>query len=504
MVNGITAQSNTGVNKETRAQIFYFNDLHGHVNGAERIATAADMFTSSTNPQIAQFKLSAGDIFIGHNEKKGDLLVEFLNLINVDAAVFGNHEFDLAGALSEHIKKFRAKFVSTNLNVSQSNKLYDNVKSGEIVKSQVIEKNGEKYGILGFLPFDFMKRINAGAQKACEGISIDDFAKIKEDAQKEIEKFQKQGINKIIAISHLGYDNDKNLAQSVSGIDIIIGGHSHNKIDGIASGFNYFNSPSGEPVLITQAEQNGKYYGVADVVFDSLGRIKNASNKLNETSQVPESLMVKYFENVYIGQPQVIGNVEKGSRQILESELTESPSASLVADAVRKKSGAQIVFTNTGGIKGEIKSGPLIDRDIQESMPYYNSVEMYKFSEKDIIGALNGSIQACINPPHRIGSLQVSGMHYTIGKDKKVKDVFVENPDKTLTQLNSENPADDRYFTVAYNEYFQGGPEGVEMLNAPDKVIKKFEWSDTDATIEYIKSLNRPISLVPEGRIKIE
>ncbi|MFA6990070.1 MAG: 5'-nucleotidase C-terminal domain-containing protein [Candidatus Gastranaerophilaceae bacterium] len=503
MISNVTV-SITAKNKETRAQILYFNDLHGTLDGAERIATASDMFTASATPQIAQLKFSAGDIFIGAGKKKNDLMVEFLNLLNPDGAIPGNHEFDNGTIeLSKRIEKFRTQFISSNIRMTQKNKLYDSVKTSKLVRSKIIEKNGEKYGIIGFLPFDFMRRVNKTAQKAFAGVSIDDFNKVKEDAKKEIEEFHKQGINKVIAISHMGYDVDMQLAQSVSGIGIIIGGHTHTELNGVKPGVNYFNSPSGDPVLITQAGKNGKYYGMLDVVFDSSGKIKNAFNKLNETAQIPKSLLVKYFENVYLGKPQVIGNVEKGFEQILESQISESPAASLVADSLRKKSGAQLAITNTAGVKGDIKTGTLIDRDIHSAMPYFNKVKTYKLNEKDIINALNGSIQATIHN-QRVGNLQVSGLRYTIGKDKKVKDVFLENSDNTLSKLNSEKPSSDKYFTVAYDDYLESGPEHVEMLNAPEKAIKEFDWNTTDATVEYIKSLNKPLSFVPDGRIKIE
>jgi 5'-nucleotidase len=504
VINDASVKFNTPP-KDTRTQIFYFNDLHGSIDGAERIKVAADSFSSSSNPDVAKFKFSAGDFFIGQNPKKNQLMTAFLNSINPDVATLGNHELDNATKeLADLVKNTKSTYVASNLTISDTDSLKPLEKARKIVKSQIIEKNGEKYGVIGFLPSDYKKRVSIAAQRGCAGISVGDLETVKQQAREEIKKFQAQNINKIYALSHMGYDADVKIAQSVSGLDIIVGGHTHTELDGIKPGVNYFYSPSGEPVIITQAGKNGKYYGLLDVTWGPTGLVKSAFNKLYDTTNISKNLVLKYLENAYIGKSQVIGKVENDFKQILENQFTESPAASLVADAIRQKSGAQIAFSNIAGVKGDIKAGELTDRDIQGAMPYFNKVKTYKLSEKDIIEALNGSVQAVLNPPHRTGNLQVSGLRYTIGKDKKVKDVFLENSNRTLTKLNAVNPSPTANYTVVYNTYLEGGPEYLEMLNAPDKMIKTFDWNDTDATVEYVKSLNRPVSLAKDGRIKIE
>ena len=90
-----------------------------------------------------------------------------------------------------------------------------------------------------------------------EGITIDDKEQTIKELQEEVAKLQQQGVNKIILLSHEGNTVEKEIAQRVTGIDVILGGHSHDLIEGVTPGENLFYSPSGEPVVITQAGRDG-------------------------------------------------------------------------------------------------------------------------------------------------------------------------------------------------------------------------------------------------------
>ena len=78
----------------------------------------------------------------------------------------------------------------------------------------------------------------------------------------KVNNLKKQGINKIIVLSHQGIKNDKRLAQETEGIDIIFGAHTHDLIEGIKDGVNLFQSKSGEPTVFTQAGKDGENVGI--------------------------------------------------------------------------------------------------------------------------------------------------------------------------------------------------------------------------------------------------
>ena len=237
--------------KTTRIASLYINDLHGHLDGIGKTQTEvakfrAENLKSGTN-SFAPFVFISGDSYVGGNEKKNNLVVKLQNIIKPDANVYGNHEFDWKGTLGLSARTDHAKFPTLALNLipKPDCALDDDYQAERLAKSIVVEKNGEKFGLIGLIPSDFLNRLNQETKEHCKDIDVLNLQDTIKSVQEEVDKFEKQGINKIIVISHMGYDADAAIAQSVSGIDVIHGGHSHHVLDGLKSGVNYFTSKRG-------------------------------------------------------------------------------------------------------------------------------------------------------------------------------------------------------------------------------------------------------------------
>ena len=99
-------------------------------------------------------------------------------------------------------------------------------------------------------------------------------------------------------ITYLEY-LDKKLAQSLDGVDIIVGGHSHDKIKGAKEGENLVRSKSGEPVIILQTGENAENYGILDVEFDTNGILKSVSNSVIETNKKKSSIINDNYNSVF-------------------------------------------------------------------------------------------------------------------------------------------------------------------------------------------------------------
>ena len=88
------------------------------------------------------------------------------------------------------------------------------------------EVDGEKIGIFGLTTEE---TVDLSSPK----VQFEDYIK---EAEKTVAAFEEKGINKIVAVTHLGYDdnadvdNDQVLAEYVDGIDVIVGGHSHSEL----------------------------------------------------------------------------------------------------------------------------------------------------------------------------------------------------------------------------------------------------------------------------------
>ncbi len=488
-------------NSEVRIQTLAYNDVHGNLSALSRLKTEVDRFVSSKPKGVIRNVIDAGDASVGANEQKNRAIVAITNEISPVRSP-GNHEWDFYGSngYSKMLDNAKFKTLALNLVTKPDSAFNDDIESGRLAKSHVVEENGVKVGYIGLIPCDLKNRLN----KQCKDNSTDiDVLPLKETikaVQDEVNKLESQGVKIIHVISHMGYDADVELIKNVAGVDVVNGGHSHTMLDGIIPGKNYFISKRGEPVILTQAFKNGHYVGYLDVVYKD-GVIDKAKYEVKNIDNNSPSLIVKMIENMYLGAPKTIGTMAHPVKTLPEYALDESPLNSFLCDGYKKYTGAQIVFNNLGTMRYSMPEGEITDRQVMDILPYYNDVFVYKLSEKDIITALNGAIEAA-GKYKRTGALQVAGMRYTIGQDNKVKDVFLLKDDGSEERLNSENPSANKFYTVAYNSFLGGGTEGLEVLNAPEKIVSKCDRTETDIFRDYIASFNnKPISIDKTGRI---
>jgi len=487
--------------KRSALAVFYINDIHAQLSKASRLKTASDSFTRvyENNPQTTDtFKLSAGDSNIGNDYKKNKFVVQLLNMIGIRYSAVGNHEFDDDTAnLSNCMDDANYKYVCSNIDVSKDNPLTDNIKKQELVKSWVEVQNNNKYGFVGVTPVDLKSRISP--ENDSNKIDVENLDETVKSVQQEVNNLKKQGVNRIILVSHFGIDNDIKLAERTSGIDIVIGGHSHDVLDGL----NTVKGLDGEPVIITQAGKDGNYFGILNVIYDDKDNIVSADNVVHNTDDFEKDRFVEYLEENLIGAARPIG-VLTNITYPKNISREENPMASFMADSMRYKLHTQIAFVNSGNLRGTLEPGTITTRSIQDLIPFNNRLCVVELSEKDIIDTLNYAAQSTEKEPFKPGVMQVSGLKYTITPQKTVKDVFVENSDGSYTQLNDKSPDNSRKFTVAYDSFMQSGAEGLSMLKKTP--IKTYDFDKTETTIEYIeeKFKNKPFEIKSRDRIKIE
>ena len=284
-------KSNQSLNVKT--SIFYVNDYHGKAMNMERTVTASNEFDQYiSSDKVDKLKLSSGDILLGENPKVNQVALNFLKLIGVTASAVGNHECDMKSSVFKDImQNISFKLLACNLK-PMNNK---NPLSQKVEKSVIEEHNGHKYGIIGVLPTDLLSRVKYGKVLQDQQIDPVSIEETIEDIQIEINKLKSQGINKIILLSHSGYGYDRKIARETEGLDVILGGHSHNLIEGIKEGENLLYSKSGEPVVITQAGRDGKNFGVLNLEFDDKGIIKKVQNNVATTRKFTRNVPARYM-----------------------------------------------------------------------------------------------------------------------------------------------------------------------------------------------------------------
>ena len=286
--------------------ILHINDHHSHLDTESTTLTLKDAAGTSravtvemggfprvtaamaalATPGRNVLKLHAGDAITGdlyYTQSEGQADAALMNTVCFDAMSIGNHEFDGADAgLVKFIDYLHAGACKTPVLSANIEPAAGTALAGRMSAYKVIEKDGEKIGVVGLTVKDktqFASRPDASTRFLDEAAS----------AQAVIDELKLRGVNKIVLLSHLGYAADKAIAPKLSGVDVIIGGDSHTLL-GPDSMKNYGLTPSGayptqtvdkdgRKVCIAQAWQYSYAVGALDVKFDASGNVTACSGK---------------------------------------------------------------------------------------------------------------------------------------------------------------------------------------------------------------------------------
>jgi 5'-nucleotidase len=239
------------------------------LGGFSRLWTAVEQIRAE---KPAALFLHAGDVFQGtlyFTQFSGAADRDFLNAMKLDAMTLGNHEFDKGpGTLAAFAKGAQFPIVACNLDLSAEPAL------AALVKPYVVKKiGGADVALVGVATPETPYISSPGPTVKF----LDPAASI----NKVVAELEGKGVNKIVVLSHLGYEVDKALAPKVSGVDVIIGGHSHSLLGPMASlGLKSLGdyptvakNAQGDNLLVVTSWQWANAVGVLDVEFDGAGKI---------------------------------------------------------------------------------------------------------------------------------------------------------------------------------------------------------------------------------------
>lgn len=493
-------QSDSDKKKQSpvKTSIFYVNDLHGQNIQMERLVNAVNQFDAFVPSENDKMKFASGDVMLGEDEKQVKVADKFLNLAGFMATALGNHECDMpTSQFVNLINDKKYKLLGLNMNPSIGNPI-----NKYIEKSYIQSVNGNKYGIIGLVPADLP--IHVKVQEHLPDLNVEaDFDKTVSAVQQEVNKFKEQGIDKVIILSHSGYKQDVKLAKNVSGIDIILGAHTHNLLEGIEENKNLFYSPKGEPVVITQAGRDGKHFGVLNVEFDDKGVITKAQNNIGITKDYNRSLVArKQFEQV-LGTPEVVGKLDTVEKFPKDMYFQENPHCNFIMDAMRDVLGTDIALMNAGNIRGQFEQGRIDTRDLAVISPFANKVLVVDLPEDEIVNSIKRRVEASAkSSSHRPGVVQVSGLKYSFNnKGELLSMSFVDRNNKE-TPIDINHPRKDKKYSVATDDFCLKMDDGGLGLKERLKNVKKMFDYDKDVVVaQYIKKQTAPISIKSDGRI---
>ncbi|MBA5778205.1 5'-nucleotidase C-terminal domain-containing protein [Stappia sp. F7233] len=420
--------------------------------------------------------LDAGDQFQGslfYSTYKGKAAAEFMEAIGFDAMAVGNHEFDdgpqgLAGFLD--LVNFPV--LSGNVDVENEPTL-----KGRIPGAIILERGGQKIGIVSVLAEDTVETSSPG--KNVRFLTAEDYLK------GAVEGLEAAGVDKIIALTHMGLPRDMQIASRVPGIDVIVGGHSHTLLSNTAENAAgpypvVVQNPAGKQVPIVQAYAYGKYVGEVEVVFDDDGNVVSAVGEpILLDASVPADKAVAARVTELAGpleelKAQVVGSTSAtidGSRDSCRARECEM--GNLVADAMLdrvKDQGIQIAIQNGGGLRASIEGGEVTMGEVLTVLPFQNTLSTFQLKGADVLAALENGVSQVEEGAGRFP--QVAGLRYTWTRAKKPGEGRIikaeVNEGGTFVPLDPE-----KVYGVVSNNYMRGGGDGYKIfatagLNAYD------------------------------------
>ncbi|QAS58646.1 bifunctional metallophosphatase/5'-nucleotidase [Lysinibacillus fusiformis] len=505
------------------------NDTHANLaNIARKVTAVKEVRAKKPNALL----LDAGDVFSGtlyFNEFKGQADLAFMNLMKYDVMTFGNHEFDLGAtpeghqALVDFIKGSQFPFVSSNVDFSKDTKftglftdlISSEPQNGKIYNGIIKEMNGEKVGIFGLTTAETKDISSPGS------IAFEDYIT---EAKKAVKAFEDKGVNKIIALTHIGYDdnpaydNDQILAKSVEGIDVIVGGHSHTQLDKPVVVDKNIAGQAKATTLIVQAYQYNDYLGTLDVTFNNKGVVVAHNGALLKVADYVEDAQALATLKPFKDKVEELSNTETGATAIIALDnprtggdntkpsvrKNETPLGNLITDGMLKKAKQYnndviMALQNGGGIRAGINQGPITVGEVITVLPFGNTLATMSLTGKELKEALEVSVGQY--PAENGGFLHVSGakVEFDSTKAKGQRIVKVSYMDGQGKYVEIQ---DNVTYTIATNAFTAKGGDGYDVFKKAyeEGRVTDLGLSDWENLAEHITSLGT-VNPKVEGRV---
>ena len=390
--------------------------------GAARQASVVRQIRAEVDNSLL---LDAGNRFTGtlfHIQWLGQDNAQIMNLLGYDAMALGGHEFDEGDeVLAAFVDALEFPVVTANVDFNYSPAL-----AGKVEPWVILEVGGEQVGIIGLVT-----TVHAMISAPGPAPLVDrDLVAV---TRKAVDALAAEGINKIILLTSIGYESAVEVAQQVSGVDVIASGtgsiFTSNSYVGATDFYPVvLESPAGEPVLIVLAGEHTRILGRLDVEFDDSGVLMDWSgdvillSRFIPPAQDVSELIATLAEPVATLGERVLGETTVAlSGNSLVCRVEECALGNLIADALREHSGAHIAYINGNGFFGDIDAGEITLSDLLVVHRYNDLIETFSLTGEEFVAVLEHAVsQLELNEQGQVkrneisgGFLQLSGARYS-------------------------------------------------------------------------------------------
>lgn len=455
---GCSTNQNASVAEQSQTktvEILAVNDMHAALDNFPRFAFIVDSLREAYPDLLL---VSAGDNQTGNpaNDQypeKGMPIIELMNAVKFDLSAVGNHEFDSRLEGFERITH-RAHFDFLSANTVLPEDADFRIKPYTIINTP----NGLKVAFLSLLDIN----ANGIPDTHPDNVRGFSFKNPLQTAQDYL--FLKDSSDVFIMLNHMGFEEDVKLAQQlpVNSVDIIIGGHSHTKVekDQIHNG-----------VLITQAERRLKYATLIKLTVSSDGTVDKQMQLLTVGREDDSRADIQKMVDDYNNNPALTETIA-----IAEDDFSSYEEIGyLMTDAIRAASGTDIALINPGGVRlSSLAKGSVRAKDVYEMDPFGNEIVIFNLSGYEIRNLFLFAFSFDENKP-----IFPSGMttRYVLSPAGSLIDVELFTADGKAFAM-------DKTYSVVMNDYMAS--------------VYKYEHKDpgqglfrptAETTIDYLKQL---------------
>ena len=455
--------------------IIHINDRHGRMGADRYISQLAKDTTGNV------LILDAGDALHGQitaNLTEGEAMVELMNEVGYSAMATGNHEYTYGvDRMLELAEQMDFPLLAANVK-----------KDGKTVfqSYKVFDMDGLKVGVFGIAT---PETVAASDPRIMAGLVFEDPA---QTAAAMVKALKAEGCDFIIALAHLGESQlslpqNRSDALAIYGVDLVVDGHSHTKLE---------NGRTVGDTLIAQTGEYAQNIGVVEIIIDG-GVVTKTARLIEVSEELPadDGIAAKITEldkSVEAITSQVVGYTPvllEGERAGVRTRDTNL--ANLITDSMRHASGADAAFINGGSIRASIPVGDITMGHVLATMPYSNLIVSMELSGAVIWEALEHGVSLYPEPEGIF--LQVSGLYVTFDPDEavgvRIKSVTL--PDGSALDM-------DKTYTVAMLEFLAVGGDGYVMFEKGANLI--YYGGDAEAFVAYLAT-NPVISAEVKGRV---
>ncbi len=432
---------------ESRIVIFHSNDVHGKIDNFAKVAAIIDAERKKGSVDV--FYFSAGDNFTGdpvidRYDPPGEPMLELLDRLRLDVLCLGNHEFDYGMG---PLRQLAARFPTVSANIEAQPGSLPGLRPWVALTT----KGGIKIVVFGLIQIEPGNGLpSTHPDKVKELRFSEPLAKAL-----EMKKLRVSG-QVMIGLTHLGYEQDVLLARQMPELDVIIGGHSHTRVDPaeIVNG-----------VLVTQAGSDNMFLGRVDLLLKN-GRVVEKKGRLIDLIQARDedetikAMIAKFRQNPALARVIAKAPLEISGKNAL---------GCLMTDAIRQAHGLDIAFQNNGGIRMNRLPQAISLRDVYTLEPFGNEIVQIVMTPAEIRSLIESS---CKNRGEI--DLQVSGMSYIVRADstQKITEIKLSNPDRSpLAEDRTYKVGLSSYIASAYSFVHQDPGRSLQTTVADDLIL---------------------------------